>query len=117
MNEETVIKYLEFLKMECLRHSNDKVITDDEINQLKIEVQRFAVKVKDSSLLEKVKLELSKIDFNLDEENHNHSKYKWLNFIGGSRGREEKEQINRKRRFQKLYADLDSSLFKIKSIL
>ena len=31
MDNETLIKFLEFLKTECLRHQNDKIITDDEI--------------------------------------------------------------------------------------
>lgn len=117
MTEETLIKYLEFLKTECLRHQNDKIITDDEINQLQIEITRFIDKVKESLFSEDVKLEISKIDFNLDEENHNHSKLKIFKFIGGSQGKEFKEQENRKQRFLKLYNDLDTSIFKIKTIL
>lgn len=117
MKKETLIKYLEFLKTECLRHQNDKIITDDEVNQLKIEIIRFIKLIKESLLSEKVKIEISKIDFNLNEEYHNHSKYKWLNFIGGSKGREIKEQINLKIRFVKLYNDIDTAMFKVKSIL
>ncbi|APZ45857.1 hypothetical protein BW723_05915 [Polaribacter reichenbachii] len=117
MTEETLIKYLEFLKTECLRHQNDKIITDDELNQLEIEITRFTKRVKENEFSEKLKFEISKIDFNLDEENHNHSKFKIFNFIGGFQGKEFKEQENRKQRFLKLYHDLDASLFNIKSIL
>ena len=117
MTEETLIKYLEFLKTECLRHQNDKIITDDEINQLEIEISRFIKKVKENVFSEEVKLEISKIDFNLNEENHNHSKFKIFKFIGGFQGKEFKEQENRKQRFLKLYNDLDATLFKVKSIL
>ena len=117
MKEETLIKYLEFLKNESLRHQNDKTITKDEINQLQIEVTRFLEKVEESSFSKEVNLEISKIDFNLDEENHNHSKFNLFKFIGGSQGNEFREQENRKQRFLKLYNDLDASIFKIKSIL
>ncbi len=117
MTEETLIKYLEFLKTECLRHQNDKIITDDEINQLQIELQNFINRIDKSSFSKEIKLEISKIDFDLDEENHNHSKFKVFKFIGGFQAKEYKEQENRKQRFLKLYNDLETSLFKIKTIL
>lgn len=117
MTEETLIKYLEFLKTECLRHQNDKIITDDEINQFEIEIQRFIEKIKISLLSEHVKKEILKIDFNLNEENHNHSKFKLFKFIGGFQGKEFREQENRKQRFLKLYNDLDSALFIIKNLV
>lgn len=117
MKEETLIKYLEFLKNECSRYQNDKIIADDEIKQLQIEVTRFLEKVKESAFSDNVKLEISKIDFNLDEENHNHSKFNLFKFIGGSQGKEFREQENRKQRFSKLFNDLDASIFKLKTIL
>ncbi|MCG1035168.1 hypothetical protein [Polaribacter sargassicola] len=96
MTKKIIIKYLKFLQNECLRHQNDKIISDDEINQLNIEI--------------------AKIDFNLNEENHNYPKFKRLGFLGGTSGKEFKEQENRKHRFLKLYNDLDASLFRIKSM-
>jgi len=117
MREETLLKYLEFLKIECLRHQNNQIITDDEINQLNIEITRFINKVKKSAFSKEINLETAKIDFNLDEENHDYPKFKWLNFIGGSQGKEIKQQENRKQRFLKLYNDLDATLFKIKAAL
>ncbi|MEE9406459.1 MAG: hypothetical protein V3V28_00150 [Polaribacter sp.] len=117
MTEETLIKYLEFLKNECLRHQNDNIISDDEINQLKIEIKRFENKIKTAFFNSEIKQEISKMDFNLEEENHNRSKYKWFSFIGSFQGKEIQQQENRKQRFLKLYNDLDTSIFKIKSIL
>jgi len=117
MNEETLIKYLKFLQIESKRHTNDSIITDDELNQLKIEINRFTQKVEQSLFSKEINFIISQIDFNLEEENHNHQKYRWLNIIDGSQGKEFKEQENRKQRFLKLYNDLDTSLFKIKSIL
>ena len=117
MKEQTLIKYLEFLKTECLRHQNDKIITDDEINQFKIEIKGFIDKMKKTLLSQDIKNEILNIDFNLNEENHNHSKFKVLKFIGGFQGKEFREQENRKQRFSKLYNDIDSTLFKIKTLL
>jgi hypothetical protein len=117
MNKETLIKYLEFLKIECLSHQNDKIITDDEINQVEIEIKRFLKKLKESTFSKEIKFEIIKIDFDLDEENHNKPKFKWLSFIGGFQAKEFKQQENRKQRFLKLYNDLDTTLFKIKAIL
>ncbi|MFT5213632.1 MAG: hypothetical protein ACI9WV_001354, partial [Patiriisocius sp.] len=70
MKEETLIKYLEFLKIESKRHQNDTIITDDELNQLKIEIQKFIVEVHASLLSKEIKNEIKNIDFNLHEENH-----------------------------------------------
>ncbi len=117
MKEQTLIKYLEFLKKECLRHQNDKIITDDEINQFKIEIKGFIDKMKKTLLSQDIKKEILNIDFNLNEENHNHSKFKVFKFIGGFQGKEFREQENRKQRFSKLYNDIDSTLFKIKTII
>lgn len=117
MNLETLLKYLDFLKKECLRHQNDNMITDDEINQLRIEINRFLERVLDSSFSEELKSEISKIDFDLNEENHNHSKFKIFKFIGGFQGNQFREQENRKQRFLKLYKDIDTCLFMVKSIL
>ena len=76
MTKETLLKYLAFLKTKSLRYQNDKIITDDELNQLEIEIMRFTEETKKSTFSEKLKVEISKIDFNLNEENHNHPKYK-----------------------------------------
>ncbi|WP_343328404.1 hypothetical protein [Polaribacter staleyi] len=117
MEKETLIKYLEFLKTESKRHQNDKIITDDEFNQLEIEIKRFIQKIKESLFSKEIKFIISQIDFNLNEENHNKPKHKWLNFIGGFQANEFKQQENRKQRFLKLYNELDATLFKVKSIL
>lgn len=117
MKQVMLIKYLQFLKKECLRHQNDEIITDDEKNQLQIEINNFLLKLESSILPNNIKDEVLKIDFNLSEENHNKSKFKWLNFIGGFLGRETKTQANRKHRFKKLYNDLDTTLFKIKTLI
>ncbi|QNM84953.1 hypothetical protein H9W90_12230 [Polaribacter pectinis] len=117
MNSETLLKYLKFLQKESLRHQNDKKITDDEIQQFEIEINRFIEKVFKTSFSEEIKKVVLSIDFNLDEENHNKSKFKWLNFIGGFEGKEIKNQLNRKNRFEKLYNDIDASIFKIKTLI
>jgi hypothetical protein len=64
MKKETLIKYLEFLKIESKRHQNNTIITDDELNQLKIEIQKFIVKVHAYLLSKEIKDEIKNIDFN-----------------------------------------------------
>lgn len=115
MDKKTLIKYLEFLKNECLRHQNDKHITDDEMNQLKVEINKFIERLEVSSLDDTIKTNVLNIDINLNEHNHNKRKLNWL--FGGYQAKEIKEQENRKHRLSKLYDDIDHNLFKIKSIL
>jgi hypothetical protein len=73
--------------------------------------------VHQSLLSKEIKDEIKNIDFNLNEENHHKSKYKWLNFIGGLKGKEIKKQFNLKSGFEKLCNDIDASIFKIKTLI
>lgn len=50
MNIETCYKYFEFLNLECDRYLKDDEITDDEMNQLKIELDKFIVDANSSDL-------------------------------------------------------------------
>ena len=115
MTEETLIKYLKFLQTECIRHQNDEIITDDEKHQFEIEINIFKEKIPNTLLSEKIKKVILNIDFDLDEENHHKPKFKWLSFIGDFQGKEIKNQLNRKNRFDKLFNDLDSALFEMKT--
>lgn len=55
MNTETCIRYLDFVNKECDRFLDDGQVTDDELNQLIIEFQRFQQRVSESGLPEPVK--------------------------------------------------------------
>ncbi len=55
MNKETCIKYLDFVNKECDRFLEDGRVTDDELNQLIIEFQRFQQGVSESELPEDIK--------------------------------------------------------------
>lgn len=116
MNTDLIIKYLEFLKKECLRYQNDKRITEDEIHLFTIEIDRFLKKVENSLLSDEIKQIVLNIDFDLDDENHHKPKHKWLSFIGDFGAGEIKTQMNRAHRFDKLFNDLDAALFKIKMV-
>lgn len=117
MSPEILIKNIAFLKKECLRYQNDKIITGDEIHFFTIEIDRFINKIEAASFTKEIKKIIYTIDFNLDEENHNKPKYRWLNFLGGFHGSEIRNQMNLKNRFDRLYNDLDTALYQIKTIL
>lgn len=118
MNEEKLFKYLSFLKAECVRHSYDGHIDEDEINQFNIEIRRFKTYVIESELIsDSFKQEIYKVDFNLDETRHNRTQPKFLMWlIGGDIGKQHSEQENRKYRFQKLSNDIESLEFRLKAM-
>lgn len=66
MNIQTTIKYLDFVAAECERHLMDGSVSDNELNQLIIEFQRFQDKVKQSSIPNELKNEIQtfKFDYN-----------------------------------------------------
>ena len=116
MNEETVIKYLEFLKMECLRHSNDKLINESELQLFKLEVDKFKSLLKKSKLESKIKRKINNINFDLSLP-----KYKGLNLLAyftGSQWSNSKlrEEIMGKK-FKKISEQIEITIFEIKSIL
>ena len=120
MDQEKLFKYLSFLRIECERHNADNEITDDEINQLNIEINRFIDYVsKSDNLNNNIKRKILSIDFNLDSNNHNKrskSKFFWW-LIGGDYGYRETEQTNRKYRFKQLSEDIENLEFELKAIL
>jgi hypothetical protein len=66
MDIQTTIKYLDFVSKECERHLMDGNVSDDELNQLIIEFQRFQNKIKESNIPEELKSEIQgfKFDYN-----------------------------------------------------
>lgn len=115
MNKETLFKYLSFLQNECSRHNHDDNISDDEINQLKIEIIKFNKLVKESNLSSTIKKEINTIDFNLDENRHHKNKFFWLKILGGGHGNEKAIQFNRLNRLKKLSDDIENILFSLKA--
>lgn len=65
MNIETCYKYFEFLNIECDRYLKDSKIEEDEIHQLKIELDKFLKEASNSDLPLEIKTKIAdlKIDY------------------------------------------------------
>ena len=65
MNIETCYKYFQFLNTECDRYLQDGEITDEEMQQLKIEFDRFIKDANDSDLPSELKnkIKILKLDY------------------------------------------------------
>lgn len=68
MNIETCYKYFEFLNIECDRYLKDGKIEEDEIHQLKIELDKFLKEVNKSDLPLEIKTKIAdlKLDYNFN---------------------------------------------------
>lgn len=64
MEIETCIKYLDFVSNECSRHLNDGSVTDDELINLIIELQRFKEKCIESDIAKEIKSKISDLKLN-----------------------------------------------------
>jgi hypothetical protein len=64
MNIETCYKYFEFLNNECDRYLKDRHISEEEISQMKIELDRFLEKANGSDLPIEIKDKIA--DLKLD---------------------------------------------------
>lgn len=117
MNEEKLFKYLSFLRAECARHSYDGQITEDEINQLYIEVNRFKLLVKQSNLPDYFKLRIEEFNFDIEKiDNNQRPKFRWLLlFFGGSYSKSISDQEDLLSKFKKLSDDLENLEFELKS--
>jgi hypothetical protein len=69
MDIQTTIKYLDFVAAECERHLKDDNVSDDELNQLIIEFQRFQDKIKQSSIPKELKNEIRSFKFDYNSKN------------------------------------------------
>lgn len=78
MTIEKCYKYFEFLNIECDKYLKDGIIEEDEINQLKIELERFKIEATNSDLPLplKSKIETLKLDF------HYNSNRDYLELLG-----------------------------------
>ena len=63
MDIPTAIKYLDFVAIECERHLKDENVSNDELNQLIIEYQRFIERVNNSDLPIELKNEIAEFKF------------------------------------------------------
>lgn len=61
MNIETCIKYLDFVSGECNRYLKDGNVSDDELVNFIIELERFKEKCINSILPEELKLKISEL--------------------------------------------------------
>lgn len=68
MNIETCYKYFEFLNTECDRYLRDGKIEEDEIHQLKIELDKFLKEVMNSQLPLEIKAKIAdlKLDYHFN---------------------------------------------------
>lgn len=69
MNIETCYKYFEFLNFECDRYLEDSKIEEDEIHQLKIELDKFLKEANNSDLPLEIKTKIAdlKLDYYFNE--------------------------------------------------
>lgn len=72
MNIEKCYKYFVFLNTECDRYLEDNKIEEDEINQLKIEIERFKNEANNSDLPLPIKNKIAELkldyEFNYNRE-------------------------------------------------
>jgi len=65
MKFETLIKYLEFLKTECLRHTNDDFVDENELQLFKLELNKFLEKISKSKFNKPINNKLKELNFDL----------------------------------------------------
>jgi hypothetical protein len=116
MTEEMVIKYLEFLKTECLRYSKDKLVDENDLQLFKLEFTKFKTLLEKSELNQNVKDKIVLIDFNLSEP-----KFKGFNLIAYLIGNEwsnshQTEKVM-SRKFILISEQLENTIIYIKSTL
>ena len=70
MNIEKCFKYFEFLNTECDRYLKDDIIEEEEINQLKIEIDRFKIEAANSDLPLPLKNKIEALNLNYTFNQH-----------------------------------------------
>ena len=114
MTEETLIKYLVFLKLECLRHSNDKLVDESEVQLFKLEVDKFKSLFRNSQFDPIIKEKVNSLKFNLSIP-----LYKGINLMaylignGWSNSNQREEAMSKI--FRQFSEDIDCVILEIKA--
>lgn len=115
MNQETLLKYLYFLRNECLRYSEDKKVNENELKLFKVEVENFKTNVKTSNLNSLIKNKIESINFEMKPLVQN----KGLNFftfmLGNQFTRERQLEENLANRLRRISEEIDNTIFEIKA--
>ncbi|MCL7752427.1 hypothetical protein [Polaribacter sp. Z022] len=116
MDNETLIKYLEFLKTECLRHSNDKSVKENELQLFKLEIEKFKKILSKSELDTEIKEKVNSI--NLDLSLPNFKGFNLIAYIVGDHWNNDRnmEEIMSKRLLE-ISEEIENTVFEIKTIL
>ncbi|MFY0629027.1 MAG: hypothetical protein JXR05_01530 [Flavobacteriaceae bacterium] len=115
MNEEKLLKYLEFLKTECQRYSTDDYANENEINLFQLEVNKFKTTLKASFIEKKVKEKVCEIDFKLIPKPKN----TFLNILSFLISWEyysyQKRQENLAKKFKQIAVEIENTIFDLKA--
>ncbi|WP_298878120.1 hypothetical protein [uncultured Polaribacter sp.] len=116
MTEETLINYLEFLRTECLRHSSDKIVDENQLQLFKLEVDKFKFLFKKSELKPIIKQKVNTIDFDLTPLVRN----KWFSFLifilGNGWSRNHQNEENLAKRLLLLSEKIEHTIIEVKTL-
>ena len=117
MDSETLIKYLEFLKTECLRHSKDNLIIENELNLLQLEIDKFKALLEKSELNSNIKEKINDINFNLSPLVRDKGFNILITFLGNFWTSSKQEEENNTKRVQLISEELENVIFEIRCLL
>lgn len=116
MNFETLIKYLEFLKSQCLRHSNDGFVDENELQLFTLELNKFKLTLEKSNLNYTIKEKVNVINFDLSEP-----KFKGINliayFIGNGWSNDKKREEIMAQKLKRISEEIEYAIIEIKMII
>lgn len=117
MNKETLLKYLDFLKIECLRYASDDRVDDNEFKLLKIEIDRFLKLFDGSNFDQKTKSIILKIDFRLQPKTESSFLDVLTNIVSSGYLHESQEEQNLANTLKKIALELENAIFEIKAFV
>jgi hypothetical protein len=116
MTEGTLIKYLEFLKTECLRYSSDNLVDENELQLFKLEIDKFKSLFNQSELKPVIKQKVNTIDFDLTPLVRNKC-FDFLTFIIGNEwSRSNQNQENLAKRLLLLSEKIEHTIIDVKTL-
>jgi len=117
MTEETLIKYLEFLKTECLRHSKDNLVHENELNLFQLGVDKFKILLEKSELNSNIKEKINDINFYLSPLVRDKGFNVLITLLGNFWTSNIQEEENNAKRVQLISEELENVIFKIRCLL
>tara|TARA_R110002126_G_C10490551_1_gene503848 strand:+ start:24164 stop:24508 length:345 start_codon:yes stop_codon:yes gene_type:complete len=110
----TLIKYLEFLKKECLRYYYDNKVNENELQLFNLEIKRFKKLLENSNLDKSTKEIVNKLNFEFSPLIKNKEQNIIISILGNIWSNQKQKEENLSNRLKNISDQIEHTIIELK---